>query len=168
MASSARAGSLAFLQRTLGHWPELFRGHPKHLPNLFHGARTGSGSKISEMGNKSKRTFRPNVTVKTLYSGLLNSQIKFRVSMRALRTIDKKGGLDVYLLTTPDKLIIDPLALEVKAKVVERYNKQAKIWDIENAPPAPPTPAAPAAPATPAASARRPGGRAVPAQKDSS
>ncbi|KAJ3340054.1 hypothetical protein HDU93_007396 [Gonapodya sp. JEL0774] len=67
----------------------------------------------------------------------------FRVSARALRTIDKKGGLDVYLLTTPDKLIMDPLALEVKQRAdhddMDYDNDDAdhddEVMDKENVPP---------------------------------
>ena len=47
---------------------------------------------------KKRRYWRPNVQRKRLWSDSLGSFIKIRVTTRVLRTIDKCGGLDEYLL----------------------------------------------------------------------
>jgi len=47
---------------------------------------------------KTRRYWRPNVLRKRLWSESLQTYLKIRVTARVLRTIDKCGGLDEYLL----------------------------------------------------------------------
>ncbi|KAB8303041.1 hypothetical protein EYC80_004495 [Monilinia laxa] len=57
------------------------------------------GNIVSEKNEiKTRRHWRPNVQRKRLYSPSLGKQIKLRVTTKVLRTIDKAGGLDEYLL----------------------------------------------------------------------
>ncbi|TGO37456.1 hypothetical protein BHYA_0097g00330 [Botrytis hyacinthi] len=57
------------------------------------------GNIVSEKNEiKTRRHWRPNVQRKRLYSPSLGRQIKLRVTTKVLRTIDKAGGLDEYLL----------------------------------------------------------------------
>jgi len=44
-----------------------------------------------------RRTFKPNVILKRVYSETLDAMIKFHMTTSALRSIDKAGGLDNYL-----------------------------------------------------------------------
>jgi large subunit ribosomal protein L28 len=68
---------------------------------LFGGQVIAFGNKVSEMGNRSRRSWLPNVINKGLWSQSLNRIIKMRLTARVLRTITKEGGLDNYL--TKDK-----------------------------------------------------------------
>lgn len=57
------------------------------------------GNMVSEKNEiKTRRYWRPNVQNRRLWSDSLGSFIKIRVTTRVLRTIDKCGGLDEYLL----------------------------------------------------------------------
>jgi large subunit ribosomal protein L28 len=57
------------------------------------------GNMVSEKNEiKTRRYWRPNVQRKRLWSDSLSSFIRIRVTTRVLRTIDKCGGLDEYLL----------------------------------------------------------------------
>lgn len=47
---------------------------------------------------KNRRYWRPNVHFKRLWSESLGSLIRVRITARVLRTVDKCGGLDEYLL----------------------------------------------------------------------
>lgn len=47
---------------------------------------------------KTRRYWRPNVHSKRLWSESLGSFVKIRITTRVLRTLDKCGGLDEYLL----------------------------------------------------------------------
>jgi large subunit ribosomal protein L28 len=47
---------------------------------------------------KTRRHWRPNVHSKRLWSNALQAYIKTRITTRVLRTVDKVGGLDEYLL----------------------------------------------------------------------
>ena len=55
------------------------------------------GHKVSHANNKTKRKFFPNLKNVTFKSDILKQNIKLRVSNSALRTVDYKGGLDLYL-----------------------------------------------------------------------
>ncbi|KAH6721931.1 hypothetical protein BKA61DRAFT_164898 [Leptodontidium sp. MPI-SDFR-AT-0119] len=47
---------------------------------------------------KTRRHWRPNVQNKRLWSDAMQSYIRLRITTRVLRTVDKVGGLDEYLL----------------------------------------------------------------------
>ncbi|KAF6012280.1 hypothetical protein HII12_002433 [Brettanomyces bruxellensis] len=64
---------------------------------LYGGQERGSGYQVSEMGNRTPRSWLPNVVTKRLWSEALNKTIKIRLTSRVLRTITKEGGLDNYL-----------------------------------------------------------------------
>ena len=55
------------------------------------------GHKVSHSNNKVKRKFFPNLKNVTFKSDILKRNIRLSVSNAALRTVDYKGGLDLYL-----------------------------------------------------------------------
>ncbi|KAI9839578.1 MAG: hypothetical protein M1819_002204 [Sarea resinae] len=66
---------------------------------LYGGQRIRYGNNVSDDTEiKTRRRFRPNIQRKKLYSVALQRPIRLRLSIRVLRTIDKVGGLDEYLL----------------------------------------------------------------------
>lgn len=66
---------------------------------LYGTARIRFGNRVSERNEiKTRRTWRPNVHQKRLWSASLGTYVRTRVTTRVLRTIDKVGGLDEYLL----------------------------------------------------------------------
>lgn len=65
---------------------------------LYDGRDVRSGNNVPFSLKKTKRKFKPNVFTKRLYSEILDEMIRFHVTAGALRTIDKMGGLDEYLL----------------------------------------------------------------------
>jgi large subunit ribosomal protein L28 len=57
------------------------------------------GNIVSEKNEiKTRRHWRPNVHSKRLWSDALQAYVKTRITTRVLRTVDKVGGLDAYLL----------------------------------------------------------------------
>jgi len=76
-----------------------------------------AGNNVSHAHNKTRRRFLPNLQVTSLLSDALGEVIRLRLSARAIRTIEHKGGLDAYLLGTSDtKLPEDALTLKRKVK----------------------------------------------------
>lgn len=66
---------------------------------LYGNARIRFGNNVTEKHNvKTPRVWRPNVQRKRLWSFALGCWVQTRLTMRVLRTIDKVGGLDNYLL----------------------------------------------------------------------
>ena len=72
-----------------------------------------SGNNVSHANNKTKRTIIPNVRAKSLKSEVLG-KIKITVSSAGMRTIDKHGGIDRYLL---GQKIHDPLLKRIKRRI---------------------------------------------------
>jgi len=71
------------------------------------------GHNVSHANNKTKKIYRPNLQVVSLASELLGNSYKLRISMSALRTLDRAGGLDVFLLKAKeDKLSARALKLK--------------------------------------------------------
>jgi ribosomal protein L28 len=86
---------------------EIVPVYPYGAPTLYKQSARGLygeqrirfGNNVSVKGkNKSRRSWRPNIQMKRLFSKALNRFVQVRVSSRVLRTMDKLGGLDEYLL----------------------------------------------------------------------
>ncbi|KAI4228889.1 MAG: hypothetical protein L6R36_001307 [Xanthoria steineri] len=66
---------------------------------LYGNVRPQFGNMVSERNEiKTRRKWEPNIHDKRLWSVALGKYIQVRVQARVLRTIDKVGGLDEYLL----------------------------------------------------------------------
>ncbi len=61
-----------------------------------------TGNNVSHAHNKTRRRFIPNVQDMALHSEALGRALRFKVCVSALRTIEKKGGLDAYLCDAKD------------------------------------------------------------------
>jgi large subunit ribosomal protein L28 len=61
-----------------------------------------SGNNVSHANNRSRRRFLPNLNHVTLISEALGQTVRLRVSAHALRTVERRGGLDGYLLKARD------------------------------------------------------------------
>ncbi|MEC7490484.1 MAG: 50S ribosomal protein L28 [Pseudomonadota bacterium] len=76
-----------------------------------------AGNNVSHAHNKSRRRFLPNLQDTSLMSDALGRTVRLRLSVRAIRTIEHKGGLDAYLINTADsKLPEEALTLKRKVK----------------------------------------------------
>ena len=74
------------------------------------------GHNVSHSNRKTNRRFDPNLQKATFYSDALQCRVPLRVSTRVIRTVQKKGGLDAYLITTADAQLA-PEGLRIKHKV---------------------------------------------------
>jgi large subunit ribosomal protein L28 len=61
-----------------------------------------TGHNVSHANNKTKRRFLPNLRRQRLYSEILGESIRLRITARALRTVEHRGGLDGFLLSSRD------------------------------------------------------------------
>ena len=57
-----------------------------------------TGNNVSHANNRTRRRYLPNLQQQRFYSETLGESIRLRVSTQALRTVEKRGGLDGYLL----------------------------------------------------------------------
>jgi len=66
---------------------------------LYGGTRIQFGHNVSEKNEiKTRRIWRPNIHDKRLWSQALGRWVRVKIQARVLRTVDKVGGLDEYLL----------------------------------------------------------------------
>jgi large subunit ribosomal protein L28 len=66
-----------------------------------------SGNNVSHANNKTKRRFLPNLQPVSLLSDALRQTIRLRLSTRGLKTIEHAGGIDAWLLKTPNAKLDD-------------------------------------------------------------
>ena len=75
------------------------------------------GHRVSHSNVKSKRRFLPALAPVSLQSDALGQTFSLRITNAALRTLDFKGGLDVFLLNARDE------NLSVRARRIKRQLK---------------------------------------------
>ncbi|MBF0308925.1 MAG: 50S ribosomal protein L28 [Magnetococcales bacterium] len=56
------------------------------------------GNNVSHSHRKTKRAWLPNIQTKTLYSQSLGRSFRMTITVETLRTLDRAGGLDSFLL----------------------------------------------------------------------
>ena len=81
------------------------------------------GHNVSHANNKTKRVFRPNLQTVSLASEALGQKVKLRISMNALRSVDRTGGLDPFLLKAKDTLL-SVRALRLKRLIAKKQSAQ--------------------------------------------
>ena len=77
------------------------------------------GHKVSHANNKVKRKFFPNLKKITFKSDLLKRNIRLSVSNAALRTVDYKGGVDLYLKKIKS-FKLSPKAKKLKKQIIAK------------------------------------------------
>lgn len=85
------------------------------------GKKVQFGNNVSHSKRRTRRQFKPNVQKVSLSSAALGCDISINVSTRCLRTIQKKGGLDAYLLATPDQDLAEE-GQRLKRRVKKKFS----------------------------------------------
>ena len=75
-----------------------------------------TGNNVSHAHNKTRRRYLPNLQVSSVMSDALGEMVKMRISVNAIRTIEFKGGLDAFLLGTPNRKLTDE-ARRIKRRI---------------------------------------------------
>ncbi len=73
-----------------------------------------TGNNVSHAKNKTKRRFKPNLQNISFKSDILGQKIQLKVAVSTIRTVEKKGGLDEFLMNTPNS------KLPLKAKKLKK------------------------------------------------
>lgn len=77
------------------------------------------GHNVSHSNRKTQKKFKPNLFKLSLASDKLKMSFKLRITPHALRTIEKKGGLDNYLLSVKSSLLSSK-ALDIRKKLLKK------------------------------------------------
>ena len=66
------------------------------------GKAVQTGNNVSHANNKTRRRFLPNLNQVTLMSDALGQRVRLKISSKALRSVEHRGGLDKFLLASRD------------------------------------------------------------------
>ena len=82
-----------------------------------------TGNNVSHANNKTRRRFLPNLQHATMHSEVLGRRVSLRLSTSAMRTIEKHGGLDSFLMQARNAELAD------EARQLKREIKAARAAD---------------------------------------
>ena len=80
-----------------------------------------SGNNVSHAKNRTKRRFLPNLQNISFLSDKLGKKIQLKVAASTIRTVEKKGGLDEYLINTSNTKLA-PTGLKLKKVILSKNN----------------------------------------------
>jgi large subunit ribosomal protein L28 len=83
-----------------------------------------TGNNVSHANNKTRRRFLPNLQETSLMSDVLGTTVRLRLTTRGIKTIEHNGGLDAWLLGTPDRKLTDE-AKALKRRIARAAEKKA-------------------------------------------
>ena len=86
------------------------------------GKKPMSGNNVSHANNRTKRRFIPNLQNVKLYSSILQKYINLNITIRTMKTVEKNGGLDSYLIKTSNKNLAET-AIKIKKQILKNNNK---------------------------------------------
>ena len=80
-----------------------------------------SGNNVSHAKNRTKRRFLPNLQNISFLSDKLGKKIQLKVAASTIRTVEKKGGLDEYLINTSNSKLASA-GLKLKKLILSKNN----------------------------------------------
>ena len=86
------------------------------------GKKPISGNNVSHANNRTKRRFIPNLQNVKLYSSSLQKYINLNITIRTMKTVEKNGGLDAYLIKTSNRNLAN-LAIKIKKQILKNNKK---------------------------------------------
>lgn len=78
------------------------------------------GNKVSHSQRKTRKRFEPNMKVVRFLSDLIKEQFRFRVNAHCIRSVEKIGGFDEYMLKVSNDLLSD------RAKIIKKRISEKK------------------------------------------
>tara|TARA_B100000575_G_scaffold260563_1_gene233629 strand:- start:780 stop:1058 length:279 start_codon:yes stop_codon:yes gene_type:complete len=82
------------------------------------GKKPMSGNNVSHAKNRTRRRFIPNLQNVKLYSSTLQKYINMNITIKAMKTVEKNGGLDAYLIKTSNRNLADT-AIKIKKQILK-------------------------------------------------
>ena len=83
-----------------------------------------SGNNVSHAVNKTKRRFLPNLQNVSFFSEILGKKVRLKVSSRGIKTVEKKGGIDNFVINSKNSMLAPEI---VKLKKLIQSKKDNKI-----------------------------------------
>lgn len=107
-----------------------FRTFQRANRGLYGGQMIRFGDSVSEMGNRTRRSFKPNVQYVSLFSEQLGRALRVRASVDVIRQVDEAGGLDNYLLQQriPESWFAEKLRYRI---LLHKWRQEAQAAGLE-------------------------------------
>lgn len=83
------------------------------------GVGVSFGHKVSHSQIKTNRKFKPNLRKVSLHSNSTGEDFKFKVNNACLRSVEKVGGLDEYIMKVSVEVLSDN-AKKVRRKIIQK------------------------------------------------
>jgi len=80
------------------------------------------GNKVSHSQKKTRRRFEPNMRVVRFLSESVGQEFRLRVNAHSMRTVEKLGGIDEYMLKISDDVLSDNAKI-VRRKIIDKRNE---------------------------------------------
>lgn len=77
--------------------------------------------------NSTRRTWKPNANYNSLWSDVLQRKIRVRCTARALKTIDKYGGIDNYLTRMHPSKIDSEIGMFYREQILDALASQQAV-----------------------------------------
>jgi len=81
-----------------------------------------SGNNVSHAINKTKRRFLPNLQNVSFFSETLGKKIRLKVTSKGIKTVEKKGGIDSFLISSKDSGL-SPEVIKIKKVILSKQTK---------------------------------------------
>lgn len=91
---------------------------------IITGKGVQTGNNVSHANNRTRRRYLPNLQKVSLESETLGENVRMRITTAALRTIEKNGGLDAWLLGTSNAKLSDE-ARRLKRRIEKKAGAAA-------------------------------------------
>ena len=81
------------------------------------------GNNVSHAVNKTKRRFLPNLQNVSFFSEILGKKVRLKVSSKGIKTVEKKGGIDNYVITSKSSMLA-PEIVKLKKLIESRKSNK--------------------------------------------
>ncbi len=78
------------------------------------------GNKVSHSQRKTRRCFKPNLKVMRYMSELTGQEYKLSVNAKCIRSVEKAGGFDLYMINISADLLSDKAQM-IQRKIVKKH-----------------------------------------------
>jgi large subunit ribosomal protein L28 len=89
-----------------------------------------SGNKVSHSNRKTRRKFLPNLKVMSFKSDTLGCELTLKIAASTLRTINKFGNIDNFLVNYRSAKLSD-LGLKLKKQIKRKLLRLGKLAEVK-------------------------------------
>lgn len=89
-----------------------------------------SGNKVSHSNRKTRRKFLPNLQTLSFKSDVLGSDLSLKITTATLRTVNKYGNIDSFLVNCRHSKLTD-LGKSLKTQIKKKLIKLGKLEEVK-------------------------------------